>query len=207
MRVKICGITRLEDLRAAVAAGADALGFVFAPRSPRLLDPAAATDLVRSVPAFISRVGLFMDQDAGDIRRILDQVPLSLLQFHGGEDAAFCRGFGLPYIKALAMGSSPSLMRAQTEFPDAAALLMDSHRSGETGGTGKTFDWRTIASSLASLERPVILAGGLTPANVRQAVCEVRPWAVDVSSGVEDAPGMKNVAKMQIFIREAKSEY
>jgi phosphoribosylanthranilate isomerase len=148
-----------------------------------------------------------MDQDAADIRRILDQVPLSLLQFHGAEDAAFCRAFGLPYIKALAMGSSPSLIRAQAEFADAAALLLDSHRRGEIGGSGKTFDWDAISASLASLDRPVILAGGLTPANVRQAVREVRPWAVDVSSGIEDAPGMKNVAKMQIFIREAKSEY
>jgi phosphoribosylanthranilate isomerase len=203
MRVKICGITRQEDLQAAVAAGADALGFVFAPRSRRVLDPDAAAALARRVPPFISRVGLFMDQDFEQVRRILDQVPLSLLQFHGGEDAAFCRRFGLPYIKALAMGSAPSLALVARSFDDAAGLLLDSHRSGETGGTGRTFDW----AGIPDLDLPLILAGGLTPDNVRQAVRQVRPWAVDVSSGVEDAPGIKNAEKMKIFISEAKSEY
>jgi len=203
MRVKICGITRQEDLLAAVAAGADALGFVFAPRSRRVLDPDTAAALARRVPPFVSRVGLFMDQDFEQVRRILDRVPLSLLQFHGHEDAAFCRRFGLPYIKALAMGSAPSLAHAARSFADAAGLLLDSHRSGETGGTGRTFDW----AGVPDLELPLILAGGLTPDNVRQAVRQVRPWAVDVSSGVEDAPGIKNAEKMKIFISEAKSEY
>jgi phosphoribosylanthranilate isomerase len=203
MRVKICGITRLEDLRAAVAAGADALGFVFARRSSRRLEPANAAALVQKVPAFVSRVGLFMDQEAAEVRRILGQVPLNLLQFHGQEDAAFCRQFGLPYIKALGMGSGPSLASAEQEFADAAALLLDSHRAGEVGGTGQTFDWAAIPA----LQLPLVLAGGLDPANVREAVRRVRPWAVDVSSGVEDAPGVKNVAKMRTFISEAKSGY
>jgi phosphoribosylanthranilate isomerase len=203
MRVKICGITRLEDLRAAVAAGADALGFVFARRSLRRLEPANAAALVQKVPAFVSRVGLFMDQEAAEVRRILGQVPLNLLQFHGQEDAAFCRQFGLPYIKALGMGSGPSLASAEQEFADAAALLLDSHRAGEVGGTGQTFDWAAIPA----LQLPLVLAGGLDPANVREAVRRVRPWAVDVSSGVEDAPGVKNVAKMRTFISEAKSGY
>lgn len=203
MRVKICGVTRPEDAQAAVAAGADALGFVFAPRSRRVLDTERATGLVRGVPAFVCRVGLFMDQDFEEIEGILNRVPLNLLQFHGSEDPAFCRRFGLPYIKALAMGSVPSLQRAQQEFADAAALLLDSHRSGETGGTGQTFDW----SAVPSLDLPVVLAGGLNPGNVRQAIRQVRPWAVDVSSGVEDAPGIKNEEKMRLFISEAKSEY
>lgn len=203
MRVKICGITRQEDVQAAVAAGADALGFVFAPRSRRMLDPDAAAALVRRVPAFVSRVGLFMDQDSEQVRRILDRVPLSLLQFHGREDAAFCRQFGLPYIKALAMGSAPSLALAERSYADAAGLLLDSHRSGEVGGTGRSFEW----AGIPDLELPLILAGGLTPDSVRQAVRQVRPWAVDVSSGVEDAPGIKNAEKMKIFVSEAKSEY
>lgn len=203
VRVKICGLTRVQDVQAAVAAGADALGFVFTPRSRRALDPESALALVRQVPAFVARVGLFMDQDRDEVRHVLERVPLSLLQFHGQEDAAYCRGFGLPYIKALAMGSAPSLLRAGRAFADAAGLLLDSHRTGEAGGTGRTFDWAEIPA----LDLPLILAGGLTPANVRQAVRQVRPWAVDVSSGVEDAPGVKNVDKMQTFIGEAKSEY
>lgn len=203
MRVKICGMTRLQDVRAAVEAGADALGFVFAPLSRRVLQPELATELVRAVPAFVSRVGLFMDQDYDTVRRIIDRVPLNLLQFHGREDAAFCRRFGLPYVKAVAMGSGPPLDQVCQAFDDAAALLLDSHRSGEVGGTGRTFEWEGIPA----LDLPVILAGGLTPANVRQAVRQVRPWAVDVSSGVEDAPGIKSAEKMQTFISEAKREY
>jgi phosphoribosylanthranilate isomerase len=157
------------------------------------------------VPAFVSRVGLFMDQDCEDVARILDRVPLNLLQFHGSEDAAYCRQFGQPYVKALSMAAlaGSGLAQAAQEFSDAAALLLDSHGPGEEGGTGRRFDWAQVPR----LNRPVILAGGLTPDNVREAVRQVRPWAVDVSSGVEDAPGVKNVQKMQLFIREAKSEY
>jgi phosphoribosylanthranilate isomerase len=202
VRVKICGITRLRDLQAAIAAGADALGFVFAPRSPRSLDIGLAGSLVGQVPAFVSRVGLFMDQGEEEIGRVLRSVPLSLLQFHGGETADFCRQFGLPYIKAVAMGSPDAPARIEEAYPDAAGLLLDSHGPGQAGGTGRTFDW----SAIPELSLPLVLAGGLTPANVRQAVREVRPWAVDVSSGVEDAPGEKNIEKMQRFIREAKSE-
>jgi phosphoribosylanthranilate isomerase len=203
MRVKICGLTRLQDVRAAVAAGADALGFVFVPQSRRALQPDAALELVRAVPAFVSRVGLFMDQDYDTVRRVLDRVPLNLLQFHGREDAVFCRRFGLPYVKAVAMGSRAPLASMCQAFADAAALLLDSHSSGQVGGTGQTFDWGEIPR----LDLPLILAGGLTPENVREAVRRVRPWAVDVSSGVEDAPGVKSPEKMQMFISEAKCEY
>lgn len=210
-RVKICGITRLQDLQAAVEAGADAIGFVFTPRSHRFLEAAAAASLAAEVPAFVARVGLFMDQEVEVVERVLDRVPLSLLQFHGREDAAYCRRFGLPYMKAFSMASARApdrglerqLAQAQTDYADAAALLLDSHGAGETGGTGRPFDWAAVPR----LARPLVLAGGLTPGNVREAVRLVRPWAVDVSSGVEDAPGVKSVPKMQAFIREAKCEY
>lgn len=202
VRVKICGLTRLRDVQAAVAAGADALGFVFTPRSRRVVEPAAARELVCAVPAFVARVGLFMDQDEAEVRRVLERVPLNLLQFHGQEGAEYCGSFGLPYIKALPMGSAPSLARAEQVYADAAGLLLDSHRAGQAGGTGQTFDWAEIPP----LGLPLILAGGLTPANVRQAVRRVRPWAVDVSSGVEDAPGVKNLDMMRTFINEAKSD-
>jgi phosphoribosylanthranilate isomerase len=152
-------------------------------------------------------VGLFLDQDAEQVGSIIEQVPLSLLQFHGSEDAAYCRRFGLPYIKAVSMNSGhavePAIKHAGREFPDAAALLMDSHDPGGLGGTGSTFDWKQIDQC----GRPLILAGGLTPDNVRVAVRLVKPWAVDVSSGVEEAPGIKNAEAMRLFIEQANSEY
>jgi phosphoribosylanthranilate isomerase len=203
VKVKICGIMRPQDAQAAVAAGADALGFVFAPLSRRKLAADEAVALVAGVPAFVSRVGLFMDQAAAEVGQVLEEVPLNLLQFHGSEDAGFCRQFGLPYIKAVPMGSDGSAERAERDFPDAAALLLDSHPVGQAGGTGQTFDW----SAIPRLSLPLVLAGGLTPENVRRAVRQVRPWAVDVSSGVEDSPGVKNTEKMRMFVREAKREY
>jgi phosphoribosylanthranilate isomerase len=186
---------------AAVAAGADALGFVFTPRSKRCLETGLARKLVERVPAFVTRVGLFMDQDIEEIGRVLDTVPLSLLQFHGRESRALCAAFGLPYVKSLAMASAGGAVMA-ADYPDAAALLLDSHEPGAPGGTGKTFDW----ASIPPLPRPLVLAGGLTPDNVARAVREVRPWAVDVSSGVERSPGVKSTAKMKAFIKEAKRE-
>ncbi len=181
-------------------AGADALGFVFAQRSKRRLEIAAAAELVSAVPAFVCRVGLFMDQEAAEVERILDRVPLNLLQFHGSEDAAFCRRFNRPYIKAVSMETPDAVAVAESGFPDACGLLLDSHRPGGLGGTGRVFDWKAVPQ--ASL--PLVLAGGLTPENVREAVSVVRPWAVDVSSGVEDAPGVKNEELMMRFISEAK---
>ena len=203
VRVKICGMTRSDDVQVAVQAGADALGFVFTNRSKRVLDAALAAELVAQVPAFVSRVGLFMDQDTDAVAGILDRVALNLLQFHGSEDADFCRQFGLPYIKAVSMVADQAVQRATDEYPDAAALLLDSHAPGGAGGTGAVFDWAMIPAAPA----PLVLAGGLTPANVRQAVQQVRPWAVDVSSGVEDRPGVKNEELMREFIKEAKREY
>ena len=205
-RVKICGLTRGRDVRAAVSCGADAVGFVFAVGSKRVISPHKARELVHLVPAFVARVGLFLDQDAEQVGSILEQVPLSLLQFHGREDAAYCRQFGLPYIKAVSMNSGHAAEQAEGEFPDAAALLMDSHEPGGLGGTGRAFDWKRIGQTMGQTGRPLILAGGLTPDNVREAVRLVKPWAVDVSSGVEEAPGIKNAAAMRRFIEQAKSE-
>jgi len=203
VRVKICGITRGEDLQAAIVAGADALGFVFTRRSKRVLNRAAAGPLVRMTPAFVARVGLFLDQEFEEVARVLDSVPLSLLQFHGSESAEYCRQFGMPYIKAVSMSTTAAVTQAERDYPDAAALLLDSHPPGGAGGTGSVFDWSMIPPA----SMPLVLAGGLTPENVRQAVVQVKPWAVDVSSGVEDAPGEKNVEKLRKFIREAKREY
>lgn len=203
VRVKICGLTRQRDVGDAVAAGADALGFVFAPRSKRMLQADRAAELVARVPAFVSRVGLFMDQDCEAVADLLDRVPLCLLQFHGAETADFCRQFGMPYIKAVSMNSADAAKRAEDEYYDAAGLLLDSHPPGGLGGTGEVFDWSMIPAT----DIPLILAGGLVPGNVGQAVKQVRPWAVDVSSGVEDAPGIKNSKLMFEFINEAKREY
>jgi phosphoribosylanthranilate isomerase len=214
-RVKICGLTRGRDVLAAVSCGADAVGFVFAAGSKRVIDPKRARKLVQLVPAFVARVGLFLDQDAEQVGSILAQVPLSLLQFHGREDAAYCRQFGLPYVKAVSMNdglaAEQAVEQAEGEFPDAAALLMDSHEPGGLGGTGRAFDWKQIGRTGGQIGgqtgRPLILAGGLTPNNVRAAVRLVKPWAVDVSSGVEEAPGIKNAEAMRRFIEQAKSEY
>ena len=200
-RVKICGITRPQDVDAAVSAGADALGFVFTHRSKRHVTIGAARELVARVPAFVSRVGLFMDQEAHDVAAVLSEVPLSLLQFHGRESGAFCSRFGLPYIKALDVAGATAPGLAQ-EYAGAAALLLDSHEVGAPGGTGKSFDW----TSIPELPKPLVLADGLNPENVRRAVASVAPWAVDVSSGVEDSPGVKNEGKMIEFINEAKRE-
>lgn len=202
VRVKICGITRQQDLEVAVEAGADAIGLVFAPRSKRRIGADVAAKLADSVPAFVSRVGLFMDQDAEEVKAALQAVRLSLLQFHGSEDAAYCRQFGLPYLKAVSMTSPDALAEAARDYPDAAGLLLDSHRPGGVGGTGKAFDWALVRP----VSLPLVLAGGLSADNVGEAVKAVMPWAVDVSSGVEVSPGIKSAEMIREFIREAKRE-
>ncbi len=200
VKVKICGLTRTEDVSAAVQHGADALGFVFVPASKRCINSNLAASLVSNVPAFVDRVGLFQNQPAAEIRQILDQVALSLLQFHGDEDAQFCRQFGRPWIKSISMRHGQSVSEAEKRFPDAAAILVDSHEPGGLGGTGKVLDWSEIRSG----QRPLILAGGLNPRNVALAVRMTRPWAVDVSSGVEVSPGIKDAGLIKRFIDEAK---
>lgn len=198
VRVKICGLTRAVDVAEAVRLGADALGFVFA-ASPRRLDPPQASDLVTDVPDDRLRVGLFMDASVREVEIVLERVPLDLLQFHGGESAEFCRRFGLPYLKAVSMLEEDPQAVAE-RYPDAAGLLLDSHAPGGAGGTGRAFDWRRRVDSA----KPLWLAGGLNPDNVRQAVREFRPYAVDVSSGVEAEPGVKDHELLRRFIETAK---
>ncbi|MCF8197149.1 MAG: phosphoribosylanthranilate isomerase [Sulfuritalea sp.] len=198
-RIKICGITREEDLLASVAAGADALGFVFYPPSPRFVELTHATRLLARVPAFVTSVGLFVNESPLAVREILDRLSLDLLQFHGEEDAAYCAQFGKPWIKAARMKPGFDLLEYAAAFsraPGVVGLLLDAHVDGYGGG-GETFDWSLIPRSLPL---PVILSGGLNPGNVAQAVREVQPWAVDVSSGVEIAKGIKDAQKITEFI-------
>ena len=198
-RIKICGITREEDLVAAVVAGADALGFVFYASSQRYVTPQRAAELVALVPAFVSKVGLFVNETEDAVRQVMAAVPLDLLQFHGDEDAAFCSSFGRPWIKAARVRPGLDLLEyaaAFAAYPGVSGLLLDAHVEGYGGG-GKTFDWSLIPPSLPL---PVILSGGLHPGNVAEAVRAVRPWAVDVSSGVEAARGIKDAGKITEFI-------
>lgn len=198
-RIKICGITREEDLAAAVAAGADALGFVFYAPSPRHVTPERAAQLASRVPAFVTRVGLFVNETAEGVGAVLNTVPLDLLQFHGDEDASYCAQFGRPWIKAARVKPGFDLLEYASLFagvPGVSGLLLDAHVEGYGGG-GRTFDWSVIPQSLPL---PVILSGGLHPGNIVEAVRAVRPWAVDVSSGVEAAPGIKDAQKITEFI-------
>lgn len=195
-RIKICGITRQDDALAAADAGADAVGFVFYAASPRHVQPAAAGTIVRALPPFVTTVGLFVDAPAGEVRSVLAAVPLALLQFHGDEPPEFCRQFGPPYIKAVRVRSGTDLLQYAARYPDAAALLLDAYRPGVPGGTGETFDWHLIPARMTC---GIVLAGGLTPDNVAAGIEQVRPWAVDVSSGVEAAPGVKDVQRIRRF--------
>lgn len=198
-RIKICGITREEDLAAAVAAGADALGFVFYAPSPRYVTIERAAQLMAQVPAFVTKVGLFVNAEPQAVRETMAQAPLDLLQFHGDEDAAYCAAFGRPWIKAARVRPGFDLLEYAALFakaPGVSGLLLDAHVEGYGGG-GKTFDWTLIPRNLSL---PVILSGGLHPGNVAEAVRTVRPWAVDVSSGVEAARGIKDAQKIIEFI-------
>jgi phosphoribosylanthranilate isomerase len=199
-RVKICGITRIEDALAAANAGADAIGLVF-DKSPRVVTVEQAQLICRVLPPFISVVGLFVDTGFDTVHRVLSRVPVSVLQFHGSEPPEFCRQFGRPYIKAIRMSENVDLAGAQILYADAAGLLLDAFVSGVAGGSGQSFDWSRIP---ATLEKPIVLAGGLTPENVADAVRRVRPSAVDVSSGVEFAKGVKDAAKISAFIRAVR---
>jgi len=201
VRVKICGISRNEDLSTACAAGADALGFVFYAKSPRNLSIEKAASLIKALPPFVQSVGLFVDAEPDFVRALLEAVPLDLLQFHGGENPEYCRQFGRPYLKAVRVRPGVDLVKYASDFSDARALLLDAFVPGVPGGTGERFDWRLIP---AGLNKPIILSGGLNPDNVAEAVQTVQPWAVDVSSGVESAPGIKDAAKVAAFIERAR---
>lgn len=200
-RIKICGITRAADARAAAGHGADAIGLVFYPPSPRALGIDQARAVVSALPPFVTPVGLFLDPDPEWVEAVVDQVPVQLLQFHGREDAAFCRRFGRPYIKAVGMGDTVDWDGVGAAYPDARGLLVDSHAAGTAGGTGETFAWERMPR-----ERhfPLILAGGLDAHNVAAAIAAVRPEAVDVSSGVERARGIKDEARIREFIEEVR---
>lgn len=194
-RIKFCGITRVEDALESARLGVDAIGLVFVARSARVLEPAAARAIALALPPFVARVALFADADAALVERVLREVPVELLQFHGREDAAFCTHFGRPYIKAIAMSEHADPALEIAGHPAAAGFLLDS----PGGGSGVAFDWSAVPPAL---QRPLILAGGLTPANVADAVRRVRPAAVDVSSGIEASPGTKDHAKMRAFVAE-----
>jgi phosphoribosylanthranilate isomerase len=200
-RIKICGITRSEDARAAVELGADALGFVFYPPSPRHVEIEQAASLVAMLPPFVQSVALFMDAEAGYVRDVLVAVPFDLLQFHGSETPEFCAAFGRPYIKSVPMGGGVEPREYAAKFADSRGFLLDSNAVGQAGGSGHAFDWSAVPDLGG---RPLILAGGLNPDNVAEGVRTVRPWAIDVSSGVEAAKGLKDRARMQRFIEEIK---
>ncbi|MBI5785938.1 MAG: phosphoribosylanthranilate isomerase [Rhodocyclales bacterium] len=200
-RVKICGITREQDLGAAAAAGADALGFVFYPPSPRFLAADRAAELVRQVPPFVSTVGLFVNPDPDFVRATLAAVPLDLLQFQGDESPEFCAQFARPYLKVARMRPGLDLLEFARTFASARGLLLDAYVEAY-GGAGQTFDWSLVPRGLPT---PILLAGGLTADNVGSAIRKLRPWAVDVSSGVEIAKGIKDAAKIAAFIAAVKN--
>ena len=195
-RAKICGVTTDKVAEVAVAAGADALGFVFYPLSPRAISPTKAAPIVSMVPPFVQRVALFVDEKQSVIEETLSQCPLNMIQFHGAESRSFCESLGLPYIKAVGFKSRDELMRVSDAHPNAAALLIDAWAPGEYGGTGKTLDWTAIGD----IGRPWLLAGGLTPDNVAEAIAVAAPYAVDVSSGVESERGEKDLSKIESFL-------
>lgn len=202
VRVKICGITSVEDALAAVAAGADALGFMFYPPSPRYLGVDVAREIVRALPPFVSRVGVFVDASEDRVEETAKRVGLDTLQFHGAETTEYCRRFpGYRVVKAMRMDGPAALARL-AEFGEFTWLL-DSYVHGSFGGTGQTFNW-DLACEAGRRGGRVILAGGLTPDNVGRAVAAVGPYAVDVSSGVESAPGRKDPARVRAFIEAAK---
>ena len=197
-RIKICGITRVEDGIEAVQLGADAIGLVFYPPSPRCVAIEQAKAIIQALPPFVTTVGLFVNAQRREVEEVLEYMPLSLLQFHGDEDAHYCSSFDERYIKAVRMNEGIDLHHAATEFSSASGLLVDSYHPGIPGGTGESFDWKLIPENLSL---PLILAGGLKSTNIAEAVSSVAPYAVDVSSGVEASKGIKDSVKMSQFIQ------
>jgi len=198
-RVKICGITRSEDALLAIQQGADAIGLVFYEPSPRAVTIKQAAEILNKLPPFVSVVGLFVDAKPEDIKAALAKLPLSLLQFHGDETPEDCEQYGIPYIKAVRMREETDLSSLAKEYSSASALLLDSFKVGVPGGTGLTFDWSIIPNHI---KKPVILAGGLSAANVIEAIEQTQPFAVDVSGGVEEKKGIKCADKITAFMNE-----
>jgi phosphoribosylanthranilate isomerase len=203
VRSKICGITRIEDALAAVEAGADAIGFVFYAKSPRAVSVQQARAIIQALPPFVTTVGLFVNASRCELGEILDAVPLDLLQFHGDEVAEDCERWHRPYIKALRVKAGDDIAAAVDAYPSASGVLLDTYVEGVPGGTGEAFDWSLIPQALS---KPLILAGGLTPENVADAVARVKPYAVDVSGGVEASKGIKDHAKIRAFIKAVKDK-
>ncbi len=197
VRVKICGITRMEDGRAAAHSGADAIGLVFYGLSPRNVSVERASEIARALPPFVTTVGLFVDPSESHVWDVLDQVPIDVLQFHGDEPAEFCERFDKPYIKAVRMKPGIDLAECFARYDGAQGMLLDAHVEGVAGGTGQTFDWSAVPRSR---DATLILAGGLTPHNVARAIAHVQPYAVDVSGGVESAKGIKDAALIDAFV-------
>jgi phosphoribosylanthranilate isomerase len=198
-RVKICGLTRTEDVQAACASGADAIGLVFYPPSPRAVTVEQARLILLDVPPFVTVTALFVNPTVAEVQAVLAQIPaISLLQFHGDESAAFCRQFGRAYIKAIPMRDDVDLAQQASIYDDALGLLVDTYKPGIPGGSGESFDWHRLPQSLS---KPLILAGGLTPDNVAEAIKQVAPYAVDVSGGVEASKGIKDNGKMLDFMK------
>jgi len=201
VRSKICGITRIEDALAAAEAGADAIGFVFYAKSPRAVDVRQARAIIAELPPFVTTVGLFVNASRCELNEILEVVPLDLLQFHGDETPQDCEGYHRPWIKALRVRPGDDLEAACQLYAGARGMLLDTYVPGVPGGTGEAFDWSLVP---AQLSKPIILAGGLSADNVGQAIAQVRPYAVDVSGGVEQAKGIKDAAKIEAFMRAVK---
>jgi phosphoribosylanthranilate isomerase len=198
-RIKICGITREQDVQAVARSGADALGFVFYEKSPRHVTVQQAVAMAKIIPPFVTLAGLFVNPAENEVRNVLKQVPLDVLQFHGEEPPEFCAQFGRPYLKAIRVKAGVDLVQCAARYSSAQGLLLDAFIEGIQGGTGESFDWALIPHSLSL---PVILSGGLHAGNVVEAIKQVRPYAVDVSSGVEVAKGIKDAAKVAAFTNE-----
>lgn len=201
-RVKICGITRAEDGLEAARLGADAIGLVFYPPSPRHVSTVQAASIAATLPPFITTVGLFVNPEGAQVEAVLRELRLDMLQFHGDESPEFCARFGVPWLKAVRVKPGVDLVQYAIRYRGAKGLLLDAYVEGTAGGTGQSFDWTLIPSGLLL---PVILSGGLDPGNVGTAIARVRPWAVDVSSGVEASKGIKDAAKIAAFMRGVHS--
>ena len=201
-RIKICGLTRRQDVLTVSASGADAIGLVFYDKSPRHVTIEQAAQLAAAIPPFVTLVGLFVNPSADEVREVLRHVPLDVLQFHGEEEPTFCAQFARPYLKAVRVKPGVDLVQCAARYKGAQALLLDAFVEGVHGGTGESFDWALIPQDLPL---PVILSGGLHAGNVAEAIRQVRPYAVDVSSGVELAKGIKDAAKVAAFINEVNS--
>ena len=202
-RIKICGITSVEDALAAAQLGADAIGLVFYPPSPRYVEVEQAAEIAAALPPFVTTVGLFVNADEQTISEVVSRVQIDLIQFHGNECHDYCGLHQRPYLKAVRMSDEVDLDKQMADYAQARALLLDTYKAGVPGGTGEKFNWDRVPAHLAD---KIILAGGLTPENVKDAVAQVHPYAVDVSGGVESAPGKKDTEKMARFIEAVRSQ-